>query len=255
MRTRPFRAAIAAVAAAVLFVPTPPPALRAQAAAGVDAALLAGLRWRSVGPARGGRSIAVAGSNSRRNEYYFGATGGGLWKTADGGLTWRAGLGRLLQDIVGRRCRRLRIPTRRRLRRHGRSPAARQRHPGRRCLQVGRRRAHLDARRPRTHDGRQPHPRPSHQPRHRLRRRARRSRTGQTPSGASSSRSTAARRGAACWRATTRLARPICRWTRRTPTCCTPDFGKSSARRTHSRAVARAAGCSRRPTAARPGPS
>ena len=90
MRTRPFRAAIAAVAAAVLFVPTPTPALRAQAAAGVDAALLAGLRWRSVGPARGGRSIAVAGSNSRRNEYYFGATGGGLWKTADGGLTWRA---------------------------------------------------------------------------------------------------------------------------------------------------------------------
>ena len=90
MRTRPFRAAIAAVAAAVLFVPSPTPALRAQAAAGVDAALLAGLRWRSVGPARGGRSIAVAGSNSRRNEYYFGATGGGLWKTADGGLTWRA---------------------------------------------------------------------------------------------------------------------------------------------------------------------
>ena len=42
MRTRPFRAAIAAIAVAVLFVPTPPPALRAQAAAGVDAALLGG---------------------------------------------------------------------------------------------------------------------------------------------------------------------------------------------------------------------
>ena len=56
---------------------------------GVDAALLAGLRWRAIGPSRGGRSIAVAGSSSRRDEYYFGATGGGLWKTTDGGSTWR----------------------------------------------------------------------------------------------------------------------------------------------------------------------
>src|SRR5881296_4709164 len=47
------------------------------------------LRWRSLGPARGGRSIAVAGSVSRPNEYYMGATGGGLWKTTDGGTTWR----------------------------------------------------------------------------------------------------------------------------------------------------------------------
>ncbi|MCA1649990.1 MAG: glycosyl hydrolase, partial [Acidobacteria bacterium] len=55
----------------------------------VDASLFAGLRWRSIGPARGGRSQAVAGSASRPLEYYFGATGGGLWKTTDGGLTWR----------------------------------------------------------------------------------------------------------------------------------------------------------------------
>jgi photosystem II stability/assembly factor-like uncharacterized protein len=46
------------------------------------------LRWRNVGPARGGRSIAVAGSVARPNEYYFGATGGGLWKTTNGGVTW-----------------------------------------------------------------------------------------------------------------------------------------------------------------------
>ncbi|HEY7500491.1 MAG TPA: hypothetical protein VH740_18360 [Vicinamibacterales bacterium] len=64
---------------------------RAQSTApGIDPALYAGLRWRSVGPARGGRAIAVAGSASRRDEYYFGATGGGLWKTTDGGVTWRA---------------------------------------------------------------------------------------------------------------------------------------------------------------------
>src|SRR5581483_9390071 len=48
------------------------------------------LRWRSIGPPRGGRSIASTGIASRPNEYYMGATGGGLWKTTDGGITWRA---------------------------------------------------------------------------------------------------------------------------------------------------------------------
>jgi photosystem II stability/assembly factor-like uncharacterized protein len=46
------------------------------------------LRWTSVGINRGGRSIGVAGSDARPYEYYFGATGGGLWKTTDGGLNW-----------------------------------------------------------------------------------------------------------------------------------------------------------------------
>ncbi len=45
------------------------------------------LEWRNIGPDRGGRSLAVSGS-SRINEYYFGAVGGGLWKTTDGGQTW-----------------------------------------------------------------------------------------------------------------------------------------------------------------------
>ncbi|MBI4409576.1 MAG: glycosyl hydrolase, partial [Gemmatimonadetes bacterium] len=54
-----------------------------------DPELFAGLRWRNIGPNRGGRSIAVAGSSARPHEYYFGATGGGLWKTTDGGATWR----------------------------------------------------------------------------------------------------------------------------------------------------------------------
>ncbi|MEM9760827.1 MAG: hypothetical protein AAF933_16425, partial [Pseudomonadota bacterium] len=43
------------------------------------------LSWRNVGPGRGGRSIAAMGSSARPNEYYFGATGGGLWKSVDGG--------------------------------------------------------------------------------------------------------------------------------------------------------------------------
>src|SRR5437764_1260776 len=54
-----------------------------------DAGPFGALRWRSAGPPRGGRSLAVAGSVARPNEYYMGATGGGLWKTTDGGTTWR----------------------------------------------------------------------------------------------------------------------------------------------------------------------
>ncbi|MFF4145976.1 WD40/YVTN/BNR-like repeat-containing protein [Streptomyces sp. NPDC001698] len=70
-----------------------PAAPAAQAAAppapkGVDPSLYSGLKWRNVGPQLGGRSIAVGGSSARPNEYYFGATGGGLWKTTDGGTGW-----------------------------------------------------------------------------------------------------------------------------------------------------------------------
>ena len=54
-----------------------------------DASVFGALQWRSIGPQRGGRSITSAGSTSRPNEYYFGAVGGGLWKTTDGGTTWR----------------------------------------------------------------------------------------------------------------------------------------------------------------------
>ncbi len=46
------------------------------------------LKWRNIGPNRGGRSLGSTGSPGRVNEYYFGATGGGLWKTVDGGTTW-----------------------------------------------------------------------------------------------------------------------------------------------------------------------
>ena len=43
------------------------------------------MEWREIGPFRGGRSVAVAGHASEPNTYYFGATGGGIWKTEDGG--------------------------------------------------------------------------------------------------------------------------------------------------------------------------
>ncbi|MCH7892295.1 MAG: glycosyl hydrolase, partial [Gemmatimonadetes bacterium] len=53
-----------------------------------DESLLSALEWTNIGPPRGGRSQAVVGSASRPLEYYFGATGGGLWKTTDSGQTW-----------------------------------------------------------------------------------------------------------------------------------------------------------------------
>jgi photosystem II stability/assembly factor-like uncharacterized protein len=53
-----------------------------------ESELLPPIKWRCIGPNRGGRSIAVAGHKDRPFEYYFGATGGGLWKTTDGGATW-----------------------------------------------------------------------------------------------------------------------------------------------------------------------
>ena len=46
------------------------------------------MSWRNIGPNRGGRCLGVAGSPGRPLEYYFGATGGGLWKTTDGGNAW-----------------------------------------------------------------------------------------------------------------------------------------------------------------------
>ncbi|MEZ5287279.1 MAG: hypothetical protein R2712_21245 [Vicinamibacterales bacterium] len=53
-----------------------------------EAALLDAYTWRGIGPDRGGRSIAVSGAKGRPLEGYFGAVGGGLWKTVDGGITW-----------------------------------------------------------------------------------------------------------------------------------------------------------------------
>ncbi len=55
----------------------------------IDKSFYEGLEWRNIGPNRGGRSLGCAGSPTRPNEYYFGATGGGLWKTVDGGNEWK----------------------------------------------------------------------------------------------------------------------------------------------------------------------
>jgi photosystem II stability/assembly factor-like uncharacterized protein len=54
-----------------------------------DSIFLSNVKYRLVGPFRGGRSAAVAGSYKNRNTFYFGATGGGVWKTTDGGSNWK----------------------------------------------------------------------------------------------------------------------------------------------------------------------
>jgi photosystem II stability/assembly factor-like uncharacterized protein len=77
------------VTAAVLLGGLPETRVRAADGTAFDKAFFSALKWRNIGPNRGGRSIAVTGSPSRPNEYFFGATGGGVWKTTDGGTSWR----------------------------------------------------------------------------------------------------------------------------------------------------------------------
>lgn len=67
--------------------PEPAPA-RQKSSMKYDTTLYRALQWREIGPFRGGRSIAVAGHKDQPWTYYFGATGGGIWKTEDGGVTW-----------------------------------------------------------------------------------------------------------------------------------------------------------------------
>ena len=55
---------------------------------GISDSLFNALSWRNIGPFRAGRSLAVAGVKGKPLTYYFGATGGGVWKSVDGGNNW-----------------------------------------------------------------------------------------------------------------------------------------------------------------------
>ncbi len=55
----------------------------------IEANQFKSLKWRNIGPFRGGRSTAVCGVPDQENTYYMGSTGGGVWKTLDGGQTWK----------------------------------------------------------------------------------------------------------------------------------------------------------------------
>jgi photosystem II stability/assembly factor-like uncharacterized protein len=59
-----------------------------SSARAVSDPMLRALRWRLVGPFRGGRAVAVAGDPMQRRVFYFGAVDGGVWKTNDGGQSW-----------------------------------------------------------------------------------------------------------------------------------------------------------------------
>ena len=71
------------VAVTLLLLPA-----RSALAQGFDSTVFAALKWRDIGIYRGGRSVAVAGSASRVGEFWMGTTGGGVFKTTDGGDTW-----------------------------------------------------------------------------------------------------------------------------------------------------------------------
>src|SRR4051812_6849891 len=70
--------------AAIVFLCALAGALPAQQ----DPSLFNGLRYRMVGPNRGGRSTAVTGVASQPLTYYMGVASGGVWKTTDAGQTW-----------------------------------------------------------------------------------------------------------------------------------------------------------------------
>jgi hypothetical protein len=100
MRFRPARGLVPLALVAAALAGAPAASSRGQApsqpATGEQQAPPAGnlndpvslLSWRSSGPPRGGRSIAVSGVKGRPKEAYFGAVGGGLWKTTDAGESW-----------------------------------------------------------------------------------------------------------------------------------------------------------------------
>ena len=203
--------------------PAPPqPQGAAQPQGAIDPGLYAGMRWRSIGPDRGGRSIAVAGSAARPNEYYFGAVGGGVWKTTDFGMTWApvgdsdfstSSVGAIAiapsnPDVVyagmGESCFRGNIIQ------------------GDGVYKTTDARQDLDARRARRHRSRQQDPRSSDESRPGLRGRARPLLRRAPGARRLSHARTAARPGSRCSSATTAAARSTSRWIRRTPTCSTP---------------------------------
>ncbi len=76
-------AVLGATLASSLAVP-----VAAQNAGGIDPRAAQSLRFRNIGPFRGGRVTTVTGVPQRKREFWMGATGGGVWKTTDAGSSW-----------------------------------------------------------------------------------------------------------------------------------------------------------------------
>ncbi len=88
--------------ACLCLVPLLLAAARAARAQGdFDSTAFRSLTWREIGIYRGGRTVAVAGSAARRDEYWMGTTGGGVFKTSDGGNTWLAAADKYFGGSIG----------------------------------------------------------------------------------------------------------------------------------------------------------
>ena len=73
----------------------------AGAAMPLDSVAYAGLRWRELGPFRGGRSVSVAGNPQRPNEFWMGTTGGGVYKSINAGESWAAVTDKYFGGTIG----------------------------------------------------------------------------------------------------------------------------------------------------------
>jgi hypothetical protein len=67
----------------------------------IDQEAYAALKYRLIGPFRGGRSAAVTGVPGEPNLFYFGSTGGGIWRSTDGARTWENISDGLFQGSIG----------------------------------------------------------------------------------------------------------------------------------------------------------
>ena len=85
MKARSRSVALITAIAATATLATP----GAQTGSSIDRLQLEAMRWRNIGPFRGGRVTTAVGVPRQPLVYYFGATGGGVWKTEDAGLSWR----------------------------------------------------------------------------------------------------------------------------------------------------------------------
>ncbi len=86
-----FRHPLAFAFTCALFALAPAPRAFAQP---IPDAQLNGLEWRLLGPFRGGWGTMAAGIADQPDTFYFGAAGGGVWKTIDAGSTWQPLFGR-----------------------------------------------------------------------------------------------------------------------------------------------------------------
>src|SRR6202051_275962 len=65
------------------------PLLAAVAAAQIDPTTYGDLKWRMIGPFRGGRTVGATGIPGQPNVFYIGVNNGGVWKSTDYGRVWR----------------------------------------------------------------------------------------------------------------------------------------------------------------------